>query len=191
MPKIFSESDRVVIRNSLLEIGLNMLESRNYQGISVDDIAAAGGIAKGTFYHFFPSKDQFFYAVIIKLMEEDRLRLEELFSGESVSRGDLQSYLMTRYCGGRSVYDYFSLDDMRRIMRTFPTEGPSSGSDVFAARLLEGIPLGAQCRMDVVVNLCNVLAATSAQFRKLNVTGKSETMEVLVDAMLDYLFGMN
>lgn len=60
MPKIFSDTDKDYIRNALLENGRKALETSNYKTISVADIAAATGIAKGTFYNFFSSKESFF-----------------------------------------------------------------------------------------------------------------------------------
>ena len=60
MPKIFSEKDREIIRNKLLEIGQESLKQKNYRDISLDDVTAKAGIAKGTFYNFFPSKELYF-----------------------------------------------------------------------------------------------------------------------------------
>lgn len=59
MPKIFSESDKEIIRNKLLEEGIKALETKHYRNISLDDITSSMGIAKGTFYHFFLQKRDF------------------------------------------------------------------------------------------------------------------------------------
>jgi AcrR family transcriptional regulator len=49
-------------RTQLLELGLQLFNSRDYSEISVDDIAREAGISKGLLYHYFPSKEEFFRA---------------------------------------------------------------------------------------------------------------------------------
>lgn len=49
-------------RTQLLELGRELLNTRRYDEISIDDIAQAAGISKGLLYHYFPSKEDFFVA---------------------------------------------------------------------------------------------------------------------------------
>ena len=78
MPKIFSDTDRTNIRESLLVIGRKALEKNSYKNISVADIATDAGIAKGTFYNFFPSKEVFFYEIMLQIRDENRMAFAEL-----------------------------------------------------------------------------------------------------------------
>ena len=64
MPKVFTEQDRDIIRAKLLEAGLTRLEYKGYGSISIDEVAAEVGIAKGTFYSFFSSKELYFLELI-------------------------------------------------------------------------------------------------------------------------------
>ena len=38
-------------RAQLLELGLRLFTERSYDGVSIDDIADAGGVSKGLLYH--------------------------------------------------------------------------------------------------------------------------------------------
>jgi AcrR family transcriptional regulator len=49
-------------RTQLLELGRELLNTRHYDEISIDDIAQAAGISKGLLYHYFSSKEDFFVA---------------------------------------------------------------------------------------------------------------------------------
>lgn len=49
-------------RTQLVELGVELFNSRHYSEVSVDDIARAAGISKGLLYHYFPSKEEFFVA---------------------------------------------------------------------------------------------------------------------------------
>lgn len=47
-------------RRKLLDAGAKVLPSLGYQATRVDDVVAAAGVSHGSFYRYFPSKDEFF-----------------------------------------------------------------------------------------------------------------------------------
>jgi AcrR family transcriptional regulator len=51
-------------RQQLLELGGHLFNTRSYDDVSIDDIAAAAGISKGLLYHYFPSKRELYVANI-------------------------------------------------------------------------------------------------------------------------------
>lgn len=51
-------------RGQLLELGLKIFGSINYDAISIDDIAERAGMSKGLLYHYFVSKRGFYVAVV-------------------------------------------------------------------------------------------------------------------------------
>lgn len=78
MPK-FSETEKEQIRQSLLNKGRELFIQYGLAKTSIDDIVHACGIAKGSFYRFFSSKEELFY-VILKQEEEVRANvLMQLF----------------------------------------------------------------------------------------------------------------
>ena len=53
-------------RAQLLALGLSLFGGRNYDEISIDDIAAEARISKGLLYHYFGSKRGFYVATVRK-----------------------------------------------------------------------------------------------------------------------------
>lgn len=51
-------------RSQLVRVGLQEFSRRPYDAVAVDEIAAAAGVSKGLLYHYFPSKRDFYVAVI-------------------------------------------------------------------------------------------------------------------------------
>jgi AcrR family transcriptional regulator len=47
-------------RQRILEVALELLEEREYDRIQIRDVAEAAGVALGTLYRYFPSKEQLF-----------------------------------------------------------------------------------------------------------------------------------
>lgn len=63
-------------RALLLEVGLELFGRRPYDTISVDEIADTAGISKGLLYHYFPSKRDF-YIAIIEVSARELLRVSQ------------------------------------------------------------------------------------------------------------------
>ena len=57
-------------REQLVALGVEMFSERPFDDVSIDDIAAAAGISKGLLYHYFPSKRDFYVAVVRHSAEE-------------------------------------------------------------------------------------------------------------------------
>lgn len=55
---------KVPRRQRLIEIGLDLFGHRSYEEISIDDIAATADISKGLLYYYFPTKHDFYVAVV-------------------------------------------------------------------------------------------------------------------------------
>jgi AcrR family transcriptional regulator len=57
-------------REQLVALGIDIFSERPFDEVSIDDIAAAAGISKGLLYHYFPSKRDFYVAVIRSAADE-------------------------------------------------------------------------------------------------------------------------
>ncbi len=58
-------------KQTLLQIAYGLFISRGYENTSVDDIIEAAGIAKGTYYYHFESKEQTLEAVIGMMIDRE------------------------------------------------------------------------------------------------------------------------
>ncbi|MBR3044436.1 MAG: helix-turn-helix transcriptional regulator [Oscillospiraceae bacterium] len=58
-------------RRELLRIAYRLFIEKGYENTSIDEIIAAAGIAKGTYYYYFPSKEATLEAVVDMMMNEE------------------------------------------------------------------------------------------------------------------------
>ncbi len=63
MPRAFSEDERARIDQSIRTAGLKRFSRQGIRGVRIDDLCRDAGIAKGTFYAFFPSKEELFMSI--------------------------------------------------------------------------------------------------------------------------------
>ncbi len=51
-------------REQLLGLGLAMFSQRSFEEVQIEDVARAAGISRGLLYHYFPTKRDFYLAVL-------------------------------------------------------------------------------------------------------------------------------
>jgi AcrR family transcriptional regulator len=82
-------------REQLVALGVEMFSERPFDEVSIDDIAGAAAISKGLLYHYFPSKRDFYVAVVRHSADEMQAITEtdpQLVARERLSAG-LDRYL--------------------------------------------------------------------------------------------------
>ena len=63
MPKAFSKTEREAIRARLIAAGKRIINQAGIRLLVVDDVAREAGISKGSFYSFYPSREDFILTV--------------------------------------------------------------------------------------------------------------------------------
>src|SRR4051794_5120393 len=64
----------------LLEAAMDLVWSRSYGAVTVDDICEQAGVKKGSFYYFFKSKDELVAAALDAKWEQVRPDFDRIFS---------------------------------------------------------------------------------------------------------------
>jgi len=67
MPRALTEQERCRLCQRLLEKGKDLLFIHGIKKMSVDDVVKAAGMAKGSFYHHFESKEKFLCQLIMEI----------------------------------------------------------------------------------------------------------------------------
>lgn len=76
--KSFRETQFEVREQAILDATNHLLAEKGYELMAMDDIAAEVGIAKGSLYKHFASKEALAAAVMVRLLRETRAALEAL-----------------------------------------------------------------------------------------------------------------
>lgn len=95
MPKIFSEDDRAAIRRRLMAVAKEQFLRYGLRRTKVGELAGAVGIAKGTFYNFFDSKEDLCLAIYDEeeaAMREDSSKILKSNRGSQETMEALLAY---------------------------------------------------------------------------------------------------
>src|SRR5579863_4593279 len=140
-------------RERILAAALKLFAHEPYQAVTMDRVAAAAGVAKGTLYLYFPSKDALYLGVLN----------DGLDTAYRTYQGSADPKLPVVERMRRSIAVAVEFFDQRRdFLRFFATEEPrlaearnriiegsrERGFNFFASLIEEGIRIGVFARVD-------------------------------------------
>lgn len=76
-------------RSDIVEAACSLFLQKGYEAATMRDVMKALGIAKGTIYHYYRSKEELLEAVLQQLIENERQRVQKVFTelqGDALSR---------------------------------------------------------------------------------------------------------
>jgi AcrR family transcriptional regulator len=95
MAKMFNDKEKQIIRDKLMEKGKEYFSTFGIKKTSVEELTNAAGIAKGSFYHFFSSKEELYFDLLEK--EEESLKeeiLNSMMQSKIITRSDFKQFLL-------------------------------------------------------------------------------------------------
>ena len=124
MPSIFSQEDKERIRTQLLVEGREMMLERGITKMNIDELAESVGIAKGTFYNFFPSKQDFIMEIIHSYQDGKLAQLEKLVADKKgkLTLDETFEWYKTLYQPQENPLYHICKKDMDWIMAKIPPE---------------------------------------------------------------------
>lgn len=116
MPIAFTEEEMTKLRHELILAGIRLSRELGLQRMSVEKITSAVGIAKGSFYIFFDSKEDFILEIADYANKEtEKMLLASLNGRRQMSAHEFISFFNTYIhsdydlMGGLTVNDFFWL----------------------------------------------------------------------------------
>ncbi len=85
MPKSFSSAEKDIIRAKLHEAGLVRFTRQGVRASRIDDLARDVGIAKGSFYAFYSSKEDLFMAIALERENGHRAQMRRFLKSAHAS----------------------------------------------------------------------------------------------------------
>lgn len=85
-------------RNLILQAGADLISMKGFGATGINGILTAAGVPKGSFYHYFSSKNDFGLAIIDTFAEEYDAKLDQILNDRSRSCVDrLRAYFDTGF----------------------------------------------------------------------------------------------
>jgi len=198
MPKGFTQNEKKLIGERLLEQGYRQFSAYGLKKTSVEELAAAAGISKGAFYLFYESKEALFMDVIEQVEKRFRLELLEAIDLPGPSpRARLLGVFQKAFDLLKTIpiLKFFTSSDYDLLFRRVPAEKLQqhlSNDQVFIAELLDrcrrtGIPIRAQ--VEEISGLLYALVLTTLHEDDFEPGNFKSSVDTLMELIAAYCIG--
>lgn len=189
--RVFSEEEKSSIRENLLEIGFPMLKEYGYIHMSIPKIASKAGIATGTFYSFFKSKEEYIYQIIVKqreVMYERDVPKEVREGKRKLTKDEVRALIFLLTDKEKSVYANLTLQDEEKLFNYLGASNIERETAISAGLFKMINTPKTQIDFPVIANLIKVLAITAEARVELHEVGYERTVETIVEVILNQIF---
>ena len=192
MPLIFSPDEREKIRQELLDQGERMMLEAGITKMNLEKLASSAGIAKGTFYNFFKTKQHFILAIIRRYQARRAQALSEEVKSKNGSLSLNEAINMYL-----SVYDpktnpFFSMRDrdLDWIAEKIPAQELFDPEmDLRCVGMIISCVKGLKKDVDlrIVSNFSRMVMFTLMQQDNVHMEVLGENIKMLIDLLENYL----
>jgi AcrR family transcriptional regulator len=91
------ERKRVATRRAILESAIGLFSERGFEGPTIEQIAAAAGIGKGTVYNYFATKEEILVAFMVELEGKFQRRIARYAEAEGPLERILTEVLLLQF----------------------------------------------------------------------------------------------
>lgn len=193
MPKIYSNEKRQEIKNQLMTVGLELIKQHGLKKMSIHELTKRVGIAQGTFYNFFTSKEMLVYALAETYQQSINHQLEEIIQTKGhLERTDLRELYDCMFLKDENnVYRFLTRADLQNLSTRLPSDCFHKMTDIKAEmeRNLHHVrEKKEQYDLDAVINWIQIMNLTIQNKDILVAAGIEKMILQLIENMLDELF---
>ncbi|MEL7624354.1 MAG: TetR/AcrR family transcriptional regulator [Clostridiales bacterium] len=191
MPQIFDEAGREKLRIQMLENGFQLIKRFGLKKTSVSDVTKASGIATGTFYNFFKTKEEFVYQIILHKREQSKAELAALLgAGGMLDRQGFRVFLRTIFFGDNNIFEYLSQDEVAMLYARWPENymKDSGSGEENTLRILNCVAnKKPDCDWKVFANFCKAVSIIRYGKENLYSEAYDAMIEEIIETILNYV----
>lgn len=194
MPVIFTDEMKLQIRKQLLCDGRAMLLERGITGMNLGVLAKKAGIAKGTFYNFFPSKQEFVLEIIQDYQHEKIEELKEMAAGKQkkLTLDEAAVWYKSLYLEQENPLFKVHSKDMQWLLERIPVEVLFRPElDIQTAKIILSMVDGVRKDIDygVLANFPKMVSFALEHREFMHQEALPKNFELLIDCMFRYVKG--
>lgn len=107
MPRTFTEKEKEAIRNTLIERGRELFSKYGLKKTSITELTKAAGIAQGTFYNFFDSKEELYFEILGLEQFNSEQFLEDIVKSSNSSKESIRKVI-------KGIFKLFEVNPLMR-----------------------------------------------------------------------------
>lgn len=186
MPK-FSETEKEIIKQKMLAEGERLFTAFGIKKVSIDELVQATGIAKGSFYTFYPSKEHLYWDIVTGQQEKMWAEMDAFLKAHSkLSPHDLvkQTFLwLIEQISSYPLIKSMDNDTTEYLFRKLPKELIEAHTNDDGNELLKLQEYGVQFTCEIAM-AAKIMQTITLGFFNLQ-QEDTETRSTIINTILD------
>ena len=181
-------------RSELIDAAEELFLENGYEETAVSDIVRNAGVAQGTFYHYFKSKDEVLSAITDRWIEEIRAGMEDISSGDgSDAIEKILGFFKFFTSIGRSrqwLVEYIHEERNAHLHIKFEKRVPPILTPLFSRMIEEGVREGffnVRYPKMAALSIIGTASAISHIHETYHIEENTEKMNEIIDATFDFI----
>jgi AcrR family transcriptional regulator len=192
MPRALTEEEKCRLCRRLMDRGREVVLAQGMRKVSVDDITRAAGMAKGSFYQHFESKDQFLSELMLDLLRQIFEKAEQVIMSGDDLKASFRSFLVSLVHMPEMAFltrHHREIDELFENLSEKEMKTANQMELAMYERLLVAAGIDTErVRPGVVHNLVFALYATLSR-EMLIEEDLPKTLDLMMDNLIAYVFG--
>lgn len=192
MPR-FSDKEKERIYEKLREEGEKLFVQHGLRKVTIDELSQAAGIAKGTFYHFYESKEHLFMDINVKiqfkLWERMNTVLEEnkVLPPKDLTRKVFMT--MAEFTGEYPLIRMMNRDTIEQLIRKLPEDiiAKHAKEDSEFLRILEAYGVRFKCDRDLAAKVLEHIYLSSVNMKNESQETQNAILILLLNGAIDQI----
>ncbi len=193
MSKTFSEQERKIIKQSMIDKGTLLMKTKSIRQITVEEITRGANIAKGSFYSFYKFREELFWE-IIKLEEQQLINeIIDIANLEHDVKTKIRQIFYEVFLKKDWLIYYLPESDIQYIARKMPLElleaERERSYDLNKAILSLCNLSESQENIEFMITMIQMLRLTETNSIQQTEKNKKKVQRILVETIVEYLCG--
>lgn len=200
MPKKFDEQEKIRIRERMLAAGRDLISRYGLKKTNVEELAKGAGIATGTFYKFYRTKEALFF----DLLEQEERTIREHLLGRHLNgpmtKRKFRQFMAESFrlmAENPIIREVLLNDQMESVLRKVPPERLENNfkedRDFLLALIQEWQQSGSlmNARPELIVSMIRSIVLLSLHKKEIGESIFDDTLDLLIGAVAEGLFIRN
>lgn len=190
---IFPLEKREAIRAKMLDIGIQLIQQKGLQNISVSEVTRLTGIGKGTFYHFYDSKELYLYEVIKYSKETIFDDFNKLVDDSGYITRNNFKHILKKYSmiNNNNVINSISIEDEQWLAGKLSQDiylNAQKEKMIITTILEHATGVREDIDLLVIANMMKIMALAAENREHLYKEVLDKNINMLQEQLIDYIF---
>ena len=193
MSRGFTQEEKIIISNALIEALEEELRSQKLNKISIEDLVKKVGISKGSFYNFFPSKEILFSHVVNNIQKKLILEIMSIANKEQITNKNKLKLILTTIVEklqSNSWLQDLNSGEFEVILRKLPEDlkkSLSSQDIIDFKNILEQLNLESKLPIKRFVTIIQIILLSTTRAKDFG-SQYNKSIETMINLLVDNLF---